>query len=81
MIIWLLSLSLHSQAALKFQGKVLSLAIDESRENYVVTFDSLASYYKVRKGPVFNCLENSLKNSKLVTFSFDPKTLKILSCQ
>lgn len=74
--------ALQTQAAtLTFQGKVLSLSRDATRENYVVTFDSLASYYKVHKGSIFNCLEKSLKNAATVTFSFDSKTLQVTDCR
>lgn len=81
MIFFLLGLSFFASADFAFQGKVLALKKNGLQGNFLVQIDSLSMELEVDRGPSYYCLKESLSSQQLVEFSFDPKNLKIRSCE
>jgi hypothetical protein len=77
--LWLAPLALASELSLS--GKVVAINRDHISDQYFIKVQGLSLQLKSPKGEVYQCLRKGLNSQNVLTFTFDPQTLKISDCQ
>ena len=77
----LLLMPLVFAADLSLMGRVVSIQRNPATDGFSVKFEGMSAPLLVQRGPNYKCLRQGLNTQEALIFSFDPKSLKIQSCE